>query len=360
MRTPLSITRICPTCPIRRFPRFIAAVALAVFSLSAAMTTEALADNARFVVVSHAPDADPFWNVVKNGIGDAQKDFGVTVDYRNPPDGDLADMVHLLDQAAARNYDGVATTIADFDIVQRPVKTLVAKGIPVITLNSGTAQQNAALGALLHVGQPEYEAGKEAGERAKAAGVKRFLCVNNNATNPSSFERCRGFAEAIGADFKSSTLDSGNDPTEVENRVFAALHKRPDTQAVLALGPTSAVPALRAIRKLGLTSKIFFATFDMTPEVDRAIAAGTVAFAIDQQPYLQGYIPIALLAIMKQSHSRDVASAVAALKANPQFQQRLRTYGLVPRFSPSGVATGPSFVTRENVALVEKYAGQYR
>jgi simple sugar transport system substrate-binding protein len=334
--------------------RLIAALAAMAFSVSA------MAGAARFVVVSHAPDAEPFWNVVKNGIADAEKDFGVKVDYRNPPNGDLADMVHLLDQAAARNYDGVATTIADFDVVRSPVKTIVAKGVPVITFNSGTAQQNQALGGLLHVGQPEYLAGKEAGARAKAAGVISFLCVNNNATNPDSFERCRGFAEAIGADFRKSTLDSGNDPTEVENKVFAALHRQPDTQAVLALGPTSAVPALRAIRKLGLTGKIWFATFDMTAEVAKAIEAGDAAFAIDQQPYLQGYVPVALLALLKQDPAHDIGRAIAALRSNPHFQQRIRTYGLTPRFEDGGIDTGPGFVTRDNVSFVEKYAGQYR
>lgn len=325
-----------------------------------ALSVSAVAAGARVVVISHAPDADPFWNVVKSGIADAQKDFGIAVDYRNPPNGDLADMVHLLQQAAARNYDGVATTIADFDIVRAPVKTIAAKGIPIITYNSGTAQQSRELGALLHVGQPEYVAGKQAGERARAAGVKSFLCVNNNVTNPSSYERCRGFAEAIGADFRTSTLDSGNDPIEVENKVFAALHTHPETQAVLALGPTSAVPALRAVGRLGLTGKIFFATFDLTPEIDKGIEAGTVAFAIDQQPYLQGYIPVALFAILKQDKTLDIRKAIAMLQANPQFQQRIRTYGLMPRFGTTGVDTGPGFVTRENVALVEKYAGQYR
>nr|WP_244201289.1 sugar ABC transporter substrate-binding protein [Paraburkholderia rhynchosiae] len=320
----------------------------------------ALAAGPRFVVVTHAPDADPFWNVVKNGIADAQTDFGVTVDYRNPPNGDLADMTRLLEQAAARNYDGVATTIADFDVIQRPVKTIVEKGAPVITFNSGSEAQSRQLGALLHVGQPEYEAGKQAGERAKAAGIKTFLCVNNNATNPVSFERCRGFGDAIGVDFKKNTPDSGNDPIEVENKVFAALHTHPETQAVLALGPTSAVPSLRAIRKLGLAGKIYFATFDLTPEVDKAIDAGTAAFAIDQQPYLQGYIPVALLAIMNRDNTRDVAKACAQLKTDPKFQQRLRAYGLAPYFRSNGVDTGPGFVTRSNVALVEKYAGQYR
>jgi simple sugar transport system substrate-binding protein len=339
---------------MKRVMHLIAASAILALSL------HAVAAGPRFVVVTHAPDADPFWNVVKNGITDAKTDFGASVDYRNPPNGDLADMTRLLEQAAAGNYDGVATTIADFDVVQRPVKTIVDKGTPVITFNSGTEQQSHALGALMHVGQPEYQAGKQAGERAKAAGIKSFLCVNNNATNPVSFERCRGFGDAIGADFKKSTLDSGNDPVEVENKVFASLHARPDTQAVLALGPTSAVPALRAIRKMGREGKIYFATFDLAPDVDKAIEGGAVAFSIDQQPYLQGYISVALLAIMKRDNTHDIAKACAALKADPKFQQRVQTYGLAPHFSSNGVDTGPGFVTRDNAVLVEKYAGQYR
>jgi simple sugar transport system substrate-binding protein len=325
-----------------------------------AFCAHAFAAGAHFVMISHAPDADPFWNVVKNGMRDASVDFGVSVDYRNPPNGDLADMKHLLEQAAARQYDGVVTSIPDLDVVQAPIKAIVARGIPVITFNSGTTEQSAAVGALLHVGQSEYEAGKGAGELAKAAGVKSFLCVNNNVTNPISFDRCRGFGDAIGTDFKTSTLDSGNDPIEVENRVFAALHRRPGTQAVLALGPTSADPSLRAVEKMGLTGHIYFATFDMTSAVDKAITDGRAAFAIDQQPYLQGYIPVALLALMKRDNTHDVERALKELVADPAFQNRLKTYGLVPHFGPHGVATGPSFVTRANLGVVEKYTGQYR
>src|SRR5471032_2950950 len=102
---------------MRRLARLAAAWAVLAFSLHAAA-------DARFVVVTHAPDADPFWNVVKSGIRDAEKDFGVSVDYRNPPNGDLADMRRLLEQAGARQYDGVATTIADLDVVSRPVKVI--------------------------------------------------------------------------------------------------------------------------------------------------------------------------------------------------------------------------------------------
>jgi simple sugar transport system substrate-binding protein len=214
---------------------------LAVLCISgwvAGLTAVAHAEPARFVLVSHAPDSDSWWNTIKNAIKQAGQDFGVTVDYRNPPSGDLADMARIIEQAAARNYAGVITSIADIDVLKKPIAQVVAKKIPLITINSGTTAQSEQLGAIMHVGQPEYDAGKAAGERARAAGAKSFLCVNHYATNPASFERCKGFADALGVDYKPATLDTGSDPTTVESKVSAYLRKNPSTSAVLALGRT--------------------------------------------------------------------------------------------------------------------------
>ena len=314
----------------------------------------------RFVLVSHAPDSDSWWNTIKNAIKQAGEDFGVTVDYRNPPSGDLADMARIIEQAAARNYAGVVTSIADIDVLKKPIAQVVAKKIPLITINSGTTAQSEQLGAIMHVGQPEYDAGGLAGERAKAAGAKSFVCVNHYATNPASFERCKGFGDALGADYKASTIDTGDDPTTVESKVSAYLRKNPTTGAVLTLGPSSAHPTLKAIAKLGLKGKIFMATFDLSPEISAGIKDGTVAFAIDQQPYLQGYIPVAVLAIMKQQNTQDLAKVMAALKANPKAKARFEAYGLVPVYGARHISSGPGFVTKDNIGKVEKLAGQYR
>jgi simple sugar transport system substrate-binding protein len=212
----------------------------------------------------------------------------------------------------------------------------------------------------MHVGQPEYDAGKAAGERAKAAGASSFLCVNHYATNPASFERCKGFADALGVDYKSSTLDSGDDPTTVESKVSAYLRKNPSTAAVLTLGPSSAHPTLKAIAKLGLKGKIFMTTFDLSPEISAAIKDGTVAFAIDQQPYLQGYIPVAVLAIMKQQNTQDLAKVMAALKDSPKAKARFEAYGLAVVYGARHISSGPGFVTKDSIGTVEKFAGQYR
>ncbi len=314
----------------------------------------------KYVLISHAPDSDSWWNTIKNSIKQAGEDYGVTVDYRNPPNGDLADMGRLIEQAAAQGYDGVITTIADFNVLQGAIKKVTDKKIMLITINSGTAEQSAKLGAIMHVGQPEYEAGKAAGARAKEAGIKSFLCVNHYATNPASFERCRGFAEAIGADASKSTLDSGDDPTGVESKVSAWLRQNPSTQAILALGPNSAIPTLKALEKGGQKGKIWFATFDLSDEIARGIKDGSVQFAIDQQPYLQGYIPVAVMATMKEMKSSDIKAVEGAIQANSKTKARLDEYGLAPDYGPRNIGSGPGFVTKDNISKVEKFAGQYR
>jgi simple sugar transport system substrate-binding protein len=314
----------------------------------------------KFALISHAPDSDSWWNTIKNSVKQAGEDYGVRVDYRNPPNGDLADMARLIEQAAAQGYDGVIVTIADFNVLQGAIKKLTDKKIPVITINSGTTEQSEKLGAVMHVGQPEYEAGKGAGMRAKADGIKSFLCVNHYATNPASFERCRGFAEAIGADFKKSTIDSGDDPTGIEAKVSAYLRQNPTTQAVLTLGPTSAHPTLKALEKSGQKGKLWMATFDLSDEISKGIKDGSVKFGIDQQPYLQGYVPVAVLASMKASNSTDLAKVSAAVKANAKTTARFKEYGLAPAYGARHIGSGPGFVTKDNIGKVEKYAGQYR
>ncbi|MCS7486593.1 sugar ABC transporter substrate-binding protein [Marinomonas sp. BSi20414] len=296
------------------------------------MSTAAHAEGERYVFISHAPDSDSWWNVIKNAVKQAASDMNVTVEYRNPPTGDLADMARIVEQAVATNPDGIVLSIADFDTLEGPLEKAAKKGIPFITMNSGTQEQSKALGALLHVGQPEFAAGLGAGERAKKQGVKSFLCVNHYITNPASVERCMGFAKGLGVELGSQMIDSGSDPTDVETKVSAYLRKNPNTEAILTLGPTSAHPTLRALEKNRNLKDIYFGTFDLSGEISAAIKDGRINFAIDQQPYLQGYLPISFLTLYTR-------------------------YGLIPS---NDVNSGPGFITKDNIALVEKYAGEFR
>jgi len=309
----------------------LAALTLAAAVLPATIAP-ALADGERFVLVSHAPDSDSWWNTIKNAITLAGEQMGVTVEYRNPPTGDLADMARIIEQAAASNPDGIISTIADFDVLSGPLSDAVARGIPVITINSGTEEQSKEIGALLHVGQPEYDAGFGAGERARKAGVTSFLCVNHYITNPASVERCQGFADALGVELGSQMIDAGQDPAEIMSKVEAYLQANPDTNGILTLGPTSAEPTIAALDDTGKAGTIFFGTFDLSEQIADAIKSDVIDFAIDQQPFLQGYLPVV-------------------------FLTNLVRYGVIPGNS---VNSGPGFVTKDNIALVEEYAGTYR
>lgn len=305
------------------------AASLAIFAGAA---SPASAEGERFVLVSHAPDSDSWWNTIKNAINVAGEQMGVTVEYRNPPTGDLADMARIIEQAAASSPDGIISTIADFDVLSGPLGNAVAMGIPVITINSGTEEQSKEIGALMHVGQPEKAAGFGAGEKAKAAGVTKFLCVNHYITNPASVERCQGYAEALGVELGNQMIDAGQDPAEIKSKVMAYLQTNPDTNGILTLGPTSAEPTIAALNENGQAGTIHFGTFDISSEIAAAIKSDVVAFAIDQQPFLQGYLPVVILT-------------------------NLARYGVVPGNS---INSGPGFVTKDNIELVEKHAGQYR
>ena len=310
----------------------IALGALTALGILSAVATPAVAEGERIILISHAPDSDSWWNTIKNAIKIAGDQMNVTVEYRNPPTGDLADMARIVQQAAASNPDGIIVTIADFDVLSGPVRNAVDKGIPVITINSGTPEQSEKLGALMHVGQPEYAAGFGAGKRAKAKGVKNFLCVNHYITNPASVERCKGYADALGVKLGSQMIDSGQDPSEIKNRVIAHLRGKPATNGILTLGPTSAHPTLAALKEIGRSGDIHFGTFDLSSEIAKAIKLGVIAFAIDQQPYLQGYLPVVILT-------------------------NLARYGVLPS---GNINSGPGFVVKSNIALVEKFAGEYR
>ncbi|MEP1934275.1 MAG: sugar ABC transporter substrate-binding protein [Roseibium sp.] len=306
----------------------MAAAAVAFSGLSA----PASAEGERFVLVSHAPDSDSWWNTIKNGLALAGEQVGAEVEYRNPPTGDIADMARIIEQAAASNPDGIITTLADPDVLSGPIQNAVAKGIPVIIINSGTPEQAADVGALMYVGQPEYDAGLAAGQRAKRDGVGSFLCVNHVVSNPVVGERCRGFADGLGVELGASMIDSGQDPAEIKNKVKAYLSANPSTEAVLTLGPTSADPTISALEEIGKAGDIYFGTFDLGTEIVKAIKGGTIQWGIDQQPFLQAYLPVIILA---------------------NYQR----FGVLPG---NNINSGPGFVTKDALAKVEKFAGEYR
>lgn len=277
----------------------------------------------RIVFVTHGQASDPFWNVVQNGAHQAASDLGARVEYQAPESFDMVAMSQLIDATVASSPDGLVISMPDADALSGSVGNAIAAGIPVISINSGydVAEE---LGVMAHVGQTEYEAGFGGGERLAEAGVTYAFCINSEVGNSALDLRCQGVADAMqdaGARAEVLAVEMG-DPTETQQRIEAGLSSNPDVDGIITLGPTSALPAIRALRTADLLGDLTFATFDVSPEILDAIENGDVLFAIDQQPYLQGYMPVVLLALRLRNEN-TVANDV--------------------------VRTGPGFITIDNV-----------
>ena len=99
----------------------------------------AYAEGEQFVLIQHSPDSESWWNTVKNAATLAAEEVGVTVEFRNLPTGDLADMARIIEQTTAESPDGIIVTITDFDALSGPIQSAIDQGIPVVTINTGTA-----------------------------------------------------------------------------------------------------------------------------------------------------------------------------------------------------------------------------
>ena len=284
---------------------------LGVLALSIGSVTAQDQRPYRIVVVTHGQASDPFWSVVANGVNDAARDMRVTVEYQAPGTFDMVAMAQLIDAAVASNPDALVVSLPDADALGPSIEAAVAAGIPVMTINSGSDVAQ-ALGAMAHIGQTEYEAGYGAGQRMAAAGATNALCVNQEVGNAALDLRCQGFTDAMGEAGGAVNVLAVElaDPTGAQSRIAAAL---------------------AALDAEGLLGTIKVATFDLSPEVLQAIVDGNMLFAVDQQQYLQGYLPIVYLTLYLEN-----------LNTPGQF--------LIP--------TGPGFVTQDTAATVIEYSAR--
>jgi len=284
--------------------------------------------NLKFYVITHGQASDPFWSVVKKGVDQAAHDMCVTALYESPTGTtfDVVAMSHLIDTAVAAHPSGLVVSIPDPKALGPSIKAAVAAGIPVISINSGSDVAK-SLGVLVHIGQTEEQAGIGGGERMGASGVKHALCVNQEVGNAALELRCKGFKEGLAMTGGTITEIGVNlsNPTQTQQTIQAALQHDSSIDGILTLGPTGATPAIRALQALNKLGQIKLATFDLSSDVLNAIKNGQMLFAIDQQQYLQGYLPIVLLTLYS-TNLNTIANDV--------------------------LQTGPGFVTSANVAQV--------
>jgi simple sugar transport system substrate-binding protein len=281
--------------------------------------------NLTFAMVTHS-DEGSFWSVVKKGAEQAAKDEGVKLIW-SPSNNDPQKEAQLISAAVSQKVDGLAVSVPNADAIKGALAQAKSAGIPIVTLNSG-ADQSKALGAFTHVGQDEAIAGKAAGARFKSEGAKKVLCVIHEQNNIGLQQRCDGVKQGFGGDVTDLQVKGTADVATTQTEIKSKLQADKSFDAVITLNPDIAEAAKTAIK--GASSSAKLATFDLNPGVIKDITAGNVEFAVDQQQYLQGYLPVVFLKLFKNN-----ANTVG---------------GGLP------VLTGPGFVDKGNASTVSKLA----
>ncbi|HEY0166478.1 MAG TPA: sugar ABC transporter substrate-binding protein [Jatrophihabitans sp.] len=278
----------------------------------------------KIAVVTHGGAGDAFWSIVKAGAVQAGKDMGDAVSYQS--EGDPTNQSKLIDNAVNQKPDGLVVSMANPQAVKAAVQRAVAAGIPVITINAGGAESK-AYGALSHIGSDERVAGEAVGSRLKTEKVTNVICVIHEAGNVGLETRCEGVKSALGGAVTNIQVDNNNLPA-AQATIRAKLQQDKSIDGVVTLGGQVASTALGAISGAGSSAKL--ATFDLNADVAKGVLDGKIDFAVDQQPYLQGYLAVQMLTLYKTN---------------------LNVLG-----GGLPVLTGPDLITKENAAAVLKLA----
>ena len=282
------------------------------------------AGDIRIDVITHGAPGDSFWDVVKAGATQAGKDENVDLHYQSDPD--VGKQATLIDNAVAAGTNGLVISMANPDGLEKSIKAAVAAGVPVVTINSGIDQWK-QFGAITHVGQSETIAGKAAGDQLNTLGVKNALCVIQEAGNVGLEQRCAGAASTFSG--KLTNLQTDNtDLSGSEATIESKIQADSSIDGILSLGGDMSGQAVKAVENTGASIQI--GTFDVNADVVKNIIDGKIAFAIDQQPYVQGYLGVTG-AYLKVLNGNDIGGG-------------------------QPVYSGPAIITKDNAEQVLKFA----
>ncbi|MFE2358099.1 substrate-binding domain-containing protein [Streptomyces parvulus] len=282
-------------------------------------------DRMKVVMVTHGGEGDAFWDRVRKGAEAAAAKDGIDLTYAG--DADAADQADLVRDAVRDKADGIAVTLAKPQAMKAPVAEAKAAGIPVVGLNSGMDAWRST-GLLEYFGQDESVAGRAVGDKLDDLKAKHALCVIHERGNVAVEARCAGVKKTFGGETEMLYVE-GTDMKAVGAAVTARLRQDPSIDEVVTNGAAFALTAVESVAEAGSRANV--ATFDLDNDLVAAVKRGDVQFAVDQQPYLQGYLAVDALWLY-------------------------RTNGNVSGGGVEPVLTGPAFVTRTNADTVARFA----
>ncbi|MGW0769060.1 sugar ABC transporter substrate-binding protein [Streptomyces sp. NPDC002676] len=278
-------------------------------------------------LVTHAPPGDTFWDTVRKGAQAAAAKDNVKLVYSSDPNA--GNQANLVQNAVDQKVDGIAVTLAKPDAMKSVLGKAQQAGIPVVGLNSGLSDWK-KLGLLEFFGQDESVAGEAFGDKLNTTGAKKIVCVIHEQGNVGLTQRCDGVKKT----FKGTTETlyvNGTDMPSVKSTITAKLKQDSSIDTVVTLGAPFALTAVQSLGDAGSKAKV--ATFDLNKELVKAVRNGSIEFAVDQQPYLQGYLAVDSLWLYKNNGNYSGG-------------------GVQP------VLTGPAFVDKSNVGKVAQFAAK--
>ncbi|MFC8178864.1 MULTISPECIES: sugar ABC transporter substrate-binding protein [Nocardiaceae] len=279
---------------------------------------------ATVAMITHAPPGDTFWDLIRKGAEAAAAKDNIELQYTG--DVDAPNQANLVQNAIDSGVDGMAVTLAKPDAMKPNVETAVAEGIPVVAFNSGYDNWQ-DFGLQGYFGQDERIAGIAAGERMKADGATNAICVIQEQGAVQLEARCAGIAEGFGGRIENLNVN-GQDLPSVQSTIQAKLQQDPSIDSIITLGAPIALTAVESVSASGSNATI--STFDTNAALVDAIKSGDVAWAIDQQPYLQGYLAVDSLWL---------------------YLNNKNTIG-----GGQAVLTGPSFIDNSNIDAIADLA----
>ncbi|MGW7045400.1 sugar ABC transporter substrate-binding protein [Streptomyces avermitilis] len=276
-----------------------------------------------FAMITHSGDGDTFWDIVQSGAEQAAVKDNINFLYSH--NAEAQQQAQLVDAAVDKKVDGIIVTLAKPAAMKAAVARAEKAGIPVVTVNSGS-EESKAFGALTHIGQDETVAGEAVGEELNKRGRKKALCILHEQGNVGHEQRCAGVKKTFKGTVQNLYVQGTSMP-DVQSSIGAKLQADSSIDSLVTLGAPYADTAVKAKNDAG--SKAEIDTFDLNAKVAAELKDGTLGFAVDQQPYLQGYEAVDLLWLYK--YNSDVLG------------------GGKP------VLTGPQIITKDQAAELEQY-----
>ncbi|PNE32542.1 sugar ABC transporter substrate-binding protein [Streptomyces eurocidicus] len=264
-----------------------------------------------FAMVTHSGDGDTFWDIVQSGAKQAAAKDNIKFLYAHDVEGNkqAQNVQAMIDQ----KVDGLIVTLAKPDAMKDVIAKAKKAGIPVITVNSGS-EKSKEFGALTHIGQDEVIAGEAVGEQLNERGRKKAVCVLHEQGNVGHEQRCEGVKKSFKGELQNLYVEGTNMPN-VQSSIEAKLQSDKDIDAVVTLGAPFAPTAVKAAEQAG--SKAEVDTFDLNAKVADALQSGKLGFAVDQDPYLQGYEAVDLLWLYR--YNRDMLGGGRPVLTGPQI-----------------------------------------